>query len=287
MSLRRFIRTVCYVLLVSSGLLQAAHAPFTVTVATPKYVARTFLLWQQKTPCQQVKQYSSPYASRGTVELVIICRALYEAGLNFSLDLLEAPNYSRALLDVKSGRAIISAETVWDQEITEEFHVSKLIIPSNKFVKGVYVRSGDNRLNNVRNIDDLRKFRGVMVKNWIIDWYTMENMNLTMFPVNSIESLYYMIETERADYTLLEFNQAAHQARRVKHIQLQIVPGIKIRLEGERFFVVSKKAKYHDLVFSFLQQGLDVLQKNGEIHRAYQESGFFNPVMKDWILLNP
>ncbi|MBU2713222.1 hypothetical protein [Zooshikella harenae] len=283
----RFLRGVLCGLLVLSGYLQAAHAPLTVTVATPKYVARTFLRWQQKEPCQQVKHYSSPYANRGTVELIIICRALYEAGLNFSLDLLEAPNYSRALLDVKSGRAMISAETVWDQEITEEFHVSKLIIPSKKFVKGIYVRSGDNRLNNVRSIDDLRKFRGVMVKNWIIDWYTMENMNLTMFPVNSIESLYYMIESERADYTLFEFNQAVHQARRVKHIQLQIIPGIKIRLDGERFFVVSKKAKYDDLVFSFLQQGLDVLQKNGEIHRAYRESGFFNPVMDDWILLNP
>ncbi|WP_163831060.1 hypothetical protein [Spartinivicinus ruber] len=193
------------------------------------------------------------------------------------------------LAEVKKGRENIPAETIWKNEIDEvALYQSEPIIPVGGFIKGIYVKAGNTKLDSVKTLEDLRKFKGVMIKNWVIDWNTLKSFNLdTLYETNGLESMYKLINNNRADFTLFEFSQTQHKVQKLKDINLVPVKGIKIKLLGERSFVVSKKSKNADKIYQHLTKGVAILRKNKEIERAYLESKFINPDVADWVLLNP
>ncbi|MDE1462446.1 hypothetical protein [Spartinivicinus poritis] len=277
---------ICNLFLSSLGI---AGEIIKVKIAAPGYVYENFQHWNTTVPCKMLKTYDSEYANRATVDLMLICRALYESGLKFNFQLTLYPNYSRVLAEVKRGRENIAAETIWKNEIDESvLYKTEPIIPIGGFIKGVYVKAGNNRLANVKSLDELKKFKGVMIKNWVIDWNTMESFGLnTLYETNGLESMYKLINNNRADFTLFEFSQTQHKVQKLKDINLVPVKGIKVKLLGERSFVVSKKSKNADNIYEHLNKGIAILRKNKEIERAYLESKFINPDVADWILLNP
>jgi hypothetical protein len=65
------------------------------------------------------------------------------------------------------------------------------------------------------------------------------------------------------------------------------IPGIKAALPGSRHWPVSKKHPQGEEIFNALVRGIEALEKQNIIQRAYEECGFFHPEINSWALLNP
>ncbi len=274
--------------LVFPGLTVLANEPIHIKVATPPYVYNHFKNWNARSHCKTLQSYQSEHANRATVDLMLLCRALAQSQFVFDLEPISYPNYARALAEVSNGQAHTHAETVWGSEIDlGTLYTSSPIIRNGEFAKGIYVKVGNTKLDNVRSLEDLRAFQGVMVKSWVVDWKTISGFGLKgLLEANGLESIYKLIHFDRADFTLLEFSKAQHKVSSLNEFQLRPVSGVKVGLDGFRSFVISKKAPHAKTLYDHLQKGIGLLREQGEIERAYTESGFFDASVKDWKLLN-
>ena len=116
-------RVTCLMLFIVFFCNTKASARETI-IATNNLIYDSFVQWTKLKPCEQISNFNSPYANRGTVELIIICQALDVAGYKTQLKLQKYPNYERALVQAKSGKVHLSAETLW-----------KKILKMNTFIR--------------------------------------------------------------------------------------------------------------------------------------------------------
>ena len=96
-----------------------------------------------------------------------------------------------------------------------------------------------------------------------------------------------MVVGRRADITLAPFQSNPEMKVLVGNLELIPIQGIKISLPGSRHWVISKKHPESAAIEAALIRGMAVLETNKTIQRAYEESGFFHPDVKEWTLINP
>ncbi|AZQ85637.1 hypothetical protein EKO29_17550 [Colwellia sp. Arc7-635] len=252
-------------------------------ISTNHFIYDSFQEWTKDTPCEKISDFNSPYANRGTVELIIICQALDVAGYKTKLKLKQYPNYERALIQAKSGDVHISAETLWEDDIDEEFfYKTSAIIKNGEFEKGIYTLAENTHVLKVGSLEELQALRAVMLRVWKVDWKTLQAMKIKTFSAPNKINMFKMIKAKRIDFTILEFSHAEDMSNQLAGIRLVPVPNIKVGLQGTRYFVVSKKSLNAEALYNALNRGITKLRETGMITRALTESGFINQRVKFW-----
>jgi hypothetical protein len=255
-------------------------------IAADSQIVDSFKSWTAVTPWEQITQYSGIYVNRPTLDLVLEIQALKAGGLDFDFELVPTPNYERAKIEVIEGRADLSAETIWDDEIAEKADAlakTDVVLQNGEFEKGVYTLPTNTKLLAISTLEELRQYVGVTVGTWALDVKTMEAMNLKgVERAIKIENVFLMIQKQRADFTLSEFSASADLSVENSGVKLVPVPNYKVAIAGSRSWVVSKKSPNADAVLAALQKGLKVLRADGRIDRALNESGFLNPKVANW-----
>ncbi|MCG8395011.1 MAG: hypothetical protein MI745_18210, partial [Pseudomonadales bacterium] len=238
------------------------------------------------TPCEKITSYGVPQVMpRAVVELILICQAFHLAGFEARLVINPMPNYSRALERAASGKVTMPAETLWGIDIDDSlFYKTAPIIRYGEMEKGIFTLPTHTDLLRVKSHKDLRQFSAVSQKNWHVDWDTLRGLGLKqIYSTNKVSSMFKMVAGGRADFLLLAFSTADSGLNQFQYgIKLVPVPNVKVVLDGERHFVVSKKAPNGIQVFRALQQGILELRKRRIITRAFQESHFFHPKTASW-----
>lgn len=252
-------------------------------IATNHSIYDSFQKWTQETPCENISSFNSPYANRGTVELVLICQALNVAGYETKITLQQYPNYERALTQAKYGLVHMTAESLWENDIDDKiFYKTSAIIRNGEFEKGIYTLPSNTHVLTAKSLQDLQELKAVMPKIWSVDWQTLQAMKIkTSFAPNKI-NMFKMINAKRIDFTILEFSYAEDMSNELAGIRLIPVPNIKIGLQGARYFVVSKKSLNAKALYAALNQGIAQLRETGVITKALTESGFINQRVKFW-----
>lgn len=265
-----------------------AGAEPAVTSAAEKVIVDNFAAWTaQAKGCENIHNYQSPYANRGTVEAVLTCQALKLGGYGGAFVLVPVPNYTRAKVMATAGEVTMPTETLWLEDVDERvFYSPKPLIADGEFVKGVYVKASNSKKVAVSNLNDLRKYKAVMPKLWWKDWAALQDMKIDTMDAATKESIFNMVEAERADFTLLEFSAENSMAQNLGKISLLPVPGVKIILHGERRLAISKSAPNGLAAFNAISKGVDQLRANGTIARAWRESGFISKQTERWSALN-
>ena len=64
------------------------------------------------------------------------------------------------------------------------------------------------------------------------------------------------------------------------------VQGLKVSLGGSRHFILSRAVQGSSTVEAALNRGLELLEQDGTLRRAYQESGAEDPRVTAWKRLN-
>ena len=274
------------------GTLLAAPAAAKIHLKISACVEATdgFGYWTAATPWEQIKIFRIGNASRPVVDLVLELQALKAGGLDFDFELVRKLTYELAKVEVIEGRAELTAETIWDDEIAanaKSLLKTDAIIRNGEFVKGVYVLPTNTKLLKISSLDELRDNVGAVVSNWDLDVKTVEGLQLKgLKKAVKLELVFSMIQKQQADFMLGEFSPTADMGTVSGGVKLVPVPNCKVAIMGSRSWIVSKGSPQADAIFRALAKGTKILRDNGTIERAYKESGFFNPRVADWKRLN-
>ena len=268
----------------------AAAAKIHLRISACAEATDAFENWTSATPWEQIGSYKNANAVRPAVDLLLELQALKAGGLDFDFELVRKLTYELAKVEVIEGRAELTAETVWDDEIAANARSllkTEAIIRNGEFVKGIYGLPTNAQLLKLSSLDELRDHVGAVVSNWALDAKTMEGLQLKgLKKAIKPEFVFAMIQKQQADFMLGEFSPAPDMGISSGGVKLVPVPNCKVAIMGSRSWIVSGASPLAETILGALARGIKILRDNGTIERAYMESGFFNPRVADWKRLN-
>ena len=264
-----------------------AQAKTHLKISATAQVQASFTKWTAEKPFDQIANFSSPYANRATVDLVLELQALQAGALDFDFEINVVPNNARARLEVVQGNADITAETTWDSLIETDKAAllrTESIIREGEFEKGLYVLPTNQAVLQVKTLDELRQFVGIAVNSWDTDVKTLRAIKPKGIELPSKnENVFAMIAKGRADFTLLELSSEPDFGIEFNGTRLVPIPGVKIALAGgSRSWIVAKNSANAEAIHAALVKGVKILRDEGRITRAFKECGFFNTRAATW-----
>lgn len=270
-------------------LVLSCHVPaLEITVPTTDYDKEKLNRFTQGRSWAEIASYAG-LDSGGLVEQAIFRRAIVQGGLDARFIDFIVPNSARARESIRSGMVVGGGPAVWHayfEENPSELYESDVLIPDGHFEKGLYALP--QKLPKIRNSADLRQLTVVSTQTWQVDWSTLERLRFgKRLSVPTKDQQFKMVQSGWADVLLHDFANTPDMSIEIKGVRLVPVPGVKIGLAGSRHFIVSKQHPDGERIFSALQKGLKIMRKNGEIQRAFMESGFYNKTARNWLLLKP
>ena len=262
----------------------AAEAKTHLKISATNTAIDAFQNWTSGVPWDQITNFKNANASRMVVDLVLELQALKAGGLDFDFEFVRSVSYELAKKEVIEGRVVLTAETIWEDEIDPNIMIkSDTILRRGEFVKGVYVLPTNQKLLGISSLDELRAFSGAVVSTWALDAKTMDDMKpKEVVKCPTPEIVYAKIKMQQAEFALWEFSANADMGVVVSGVKLVPVPNCKVAIMGSRSWIVSKAHPEATAIHAALQAGAKILRDNGTIERAYRESGFFNPRVADW-----
>jgi hypothetical protein len=264
----------------------AASAKTHLKISVNAAAMDAFNNWTGASSWTDIKSFKNGNASRPVVDLVLQLQALKAGGLDFDFELVRELTYELAKQAVIEGRADLTAETIWDDEISANAAAllsTDAILQKGEFVKGIYVLPTNDKLMKLTSAADLATATAAVVSSWALDVKTLESMTLKgVKKAATPEVVFATIKRGDADFVLEEFSSQPDLNVTRGGVKLIPVPGYKVGLIGSRSWVVSKKNPEADAILKALATGAKALRDDGTIKRAYTESGFFNPRVADW-----
>lgn len=238
----------------------------------------------------QISNYASENLdSIAPLEQFLFRKAVLLGGLDVEFHDFIVPNSARAREEIRLGNVVGGGTAQWHiyfMESSDFFLESDEVLAQGEYEKGIYTTLEKSTSLAIHSLADLQPLSAVTSKTWVVDWATLEQLHLSALHSASTRHLQFkMVQAGRADFTLQDFAARPDMSIEESGIRLYPVPGVKIGLQGTRHFFVSKKHPDGEKVYNALQKGLKIMRHNGEISRAYSESGLANEKVKNWILL--
>ena len=232
-----------------------------------------------------ISDYSGLGSRRDVVEVLLIQQALALGGMTDPIRFIVASSHARIIKQVHSGTAVMTGNSIWYDLLNDRdlLYVSEAIIENGQFEAGLYTILENQQALDAKSLEDVRTLTAVSSKAWLIDWQTLNSMEMGSL-INTVKwsSMVKMVAKGRADFLLAPFQPSNDMSFTPEGIHLVPVPDIKIGLQGTRHFAVSKRHPKGKEVIKALDAGILLLKEQGLVNKAYTDSGFFNNRVKDW-----
>jgi hypothetical protein len=165
--------------------------------------------------------------------------------------------------------------------------LSDALIPDGQFEAGFYTSADNQHALNTKSLTDLQQLHIVANPAWTVDWVTLQRLGIKKLEATpQWNSMVRMVLAHRVDALLAPFQNRPDLSLRTDFGVLYPIPNIKISLSGARHIPVSLKHPRGLVILSLLNQGIRAMHKDGTITKAYTQAGFYNPHVKDWLMLN-
>lgn len=220
-------------------------------------------------------------------ELLLLCKALQLGGINSGFDFKNIPDYLRILNSAADATTVMPGFAIWRKDINPElFYISSPLLNDRDFVKGIYTVATHKKLLDVKKSEALKNFTVASNQNWVHDNTELAciQVKISTAAFNPF-SMARMVAAGRADFLLFPFFNSPDLSGSLADIRLVPLPGFKVAFNDSLHFIVSKKHPRGQEVFDALQKGLEILHTDGTVHYAYEQLGFFNPTVNDWVKL--
>jgi hypothetical protein len=238
-----------------------------------------------------LKHFGGPYSRRDVVEVVLLQQALQRGGVGRRLHFILSDSEGRTLKTLASGGADVSASSSWKSSTTgqeKKLLVSRALIAQGRFMAGLYFPEHHHALKNLAAYpENIRRYTAVCVESWTPDIVTLKKLGSPVLLTENWESMLGMLKKQRGDFLLAPFQPTPGLRLQAGGMTLVPVPGIKVGLAGSRHFILWRQGKEAKTLRDALDRGLQQLEAEGTLARAYRESGFENAESQNWRLLNP
>lgn len=235
-----------------------------------------------------VTDYGGPLSRRDVVEVVLIHQALARQDKALKLGMAPMPTSQRLQAELRAGHAACSATSYWRQDFPrpDGLLFSDPVLLDGEFDVGLYTTPANVRALAARSLEDVRQLRVLSNDTWRVDWQTLQALGVTQLQhVASWNLMPRMLQQDRADLLLAPFQPTPDMAMQVEGVRLVPVPGLKVAMRGTRHFLVSATHPMGPRLRDQLNAGLARLRQQGLVRRAYEQSGFFNAKVADWVRL--
>jgi hypothetical protein len=220
---------------------------------------------------------------RATMDLLLVCNAVRDAGIADRLILKSYPNIARGVREVAVGHFDMISQTLFS---ADHIHISDKsllvtdpVIRSGEFEVGVFTTRNRPDILKLRNIEDFRQLTGVTVQSWLIDQTIMKELGIqTVSLLNKRGVIAKFIAAKRGDFTFSYLREPV-----VTRIggELIRIDGIKVSFHQERSFIVSKSnISLLTAVNSYLRKLRR--KEQDEVLAAYIHAGFIAPEFNHW-----
>lgn len=230
--------------------------------------------------------FGGPFTRRDVVEVVLLQLALKRGGMHRRLELQGLPTAARIHKEIAMGNALCSATSFWSEDVqtnAESIQLSKPLLVAGQFEAGLYALASNAHAMRATSLKDVQQLSALSNRDWVVDWRTLERLGITNLQhVSQWAAMPRMVARGRADFLLAPFQANAGMVLNVESVQLVPIPRLKVGLQGTRHFLVSKSHPQGASTLERLNKGLAQLHSAGLIHKAYVQSGFFNPLVAQW-----
>lgn len=259
-----------------------------VPVLVANDVYKQYQRFKEKTKHNSVTGSKEFPQGRDLVDIIVLEKALTLGGCNCELEFHTNSIYGRNIELILSGKYVMSADTLWLQDIEKHKELlltTDAVIKRGEYDVGLYTSPNNKKALSATTLDDINKLSAVSNTFWSADWQTMRE--LAPYKLAHIESwpnLVKLVETEVADFTLLHF-----RINETEQAKLNLVPieNVKAILWDSRHFALNKQHPLALKIKEALDKGLAKLSATGELAAAYQNIGINNPAKRNWKILNP
>lgn len=238
-----------------------------------------------------LQHFDGPYSRRDVVELVLLQQALNRGGALRPLRFLITDSDARALKMLGNGEADINGTSAWldsAERDSENLLATHALIRHGAFMAGLYFPENHPALKILpQRPQDIHLYTAVCASNWAPDLATLNQLRSPVLRTETWESILGMLKKQRGDYVLAPFQPTSDLSLAAGGIVLRPVQGVKVSLVGSRHFILWRNGAESAALEAALNRGLAALEKDGIVQRAYRESGFENPQLKNWRVLNP
>ncbi len=232
-------------------------------------------------------QFEHKRVTKGVASLIVIKKALALGGLPSEFEFVISPNTLRGIALVKSGRAVMSQQTMFKDMFSDDLLMSTAVLEKEDFIKGIYGLASNESLMNVKTFDDLKALTAVTNTAWEYDIAALKQMELQKLHVSpNYDALFKLIQYRNVDFTLLEFSKRIEAPKIYEDIELMPVPNVAIQLNSDRHFMVSKRHPDGTKVLQALNKGLAILRSQGLLKEYYQRAKVIRADLAHWKVLN-
>ncbi|MEH6453603.1 MAG: hypothetical protein V7782_11255 [Psychromonas sp.] len=261
----------------------------TFNIIISEKVKNDYLLFLNGRDPLNINDFSGLYSGRDVVETILVQQALFFGGNRQSYNLITSDSSLQTIERLYDGSALISGTSVWQSKFVEQDNIyfSLPVINNGQFESAIYTHPENAAMLAVDDIQKLRQRRAISNKNWNINWYTLQSLNVAkVWHAEEFPSMVAMVNNHQADFLIAPFQSTEDLSLVLNNIRLVPVPNVKVALRGSRHFAISKNSKQSKVILQQLNRGLYLLKSQGIIKQAYEQSGFFNTEVKDWKRLN-
>ena len=238
-----------------------------------------------------LRHFGGPYSRRDVVEVVLLQQALQRGGAGRRLQFILSDSEGRTLKTLAGGGADISAASSWKSSIAgqeKQLLASRALIAQGSFMAGLYFPEHHPALEKLAtHPENIRRYTAVCAESWTPDIATLKTLGSPVLLTENWESMLGMLKKQRGDFLLAPFQPTPGLRLQAGGMTLVPVAGIKVGLAGSRHFILWKQGKEAKTLQAALDSGLQKLEADGTLARAYRESGFENAETRNWRILNP
>jgi len=226
-----------------------------------------------------IKSFSGKTIRRDVVDMILAQQALKLGGFTNEFNYAPGKVNFRNTKMLQDGDLLISFDSYWKsdaQVLADKLYISEPVIREGEYVAGIYTSPYNQKVLQVKELEDLRKLTAVSTPKWKTDWKTLQSLPLKeLIQENSWLSMARMVNLQWVDFLLMPFNSTLDQSFTMEKIHLVPVKNIAIVLKDSRHFVISKGHLHGEAAFKAINKGLKILREQGTISKAYTEAGFF------------
>jgi len=254
---------------------------FGLSAKTPTYIYRD--------RCPEIGSQLLNGSGRVAVEIAIVCNAIFAAELSKNIRVVHKFPHRRRLNEIAEGRIDVSATSIFPEAIAKlpggkHPLLSNDVIRVGEFEKAIITLPDRRDVISVQDIDDLRPFKAVMNKFWVVDMKTARSLGVKeVVEITNVGLFRKFLEVGRADFTIAEPSVISSMGWAKG---LVMVPGIKVVLVSPRQIPISPSR-------DDIQQAINrylLAARSGEKDRvveAYRRAGFIRADLQNWKTLNP
>ncbi|WP_337842542.1 hypothetical protein [Rheinheimera sp.] len=237
-----------------------------------------------------INDFSGPGMRRDVADLVLLQQALLLGGFKRQFQYLPGKINFRNTSMLKNGDSLLSFDTYWlsdAEKFAGQVYITEPIIAKGDYLAGVFASPANEKVFQLRSLEQLRQLTAVSTPKWHTDWATLSALPLKqLFRQDEWLSQARMVHLQWADFMLMPFFPNENQSFILEKIELKAVPGIAVLLNDSRHFVISRKHPEGAAAFAALNLGLQQMKRQGTINRLYRQAGFLVD-KKQVHILNP